>query len=244
MFQRAAFSVLAIALVADAHMAIQEPKPFRAPDNPYATTKDYDLINPLAADGSNYPCRGHQVDFGTAAGTPTATFAAGEASSLTLRGSASHNGGSCQISLSFDGGSTFRVIKSYIGNCVRVIGGCTTISPIFAILPHLFSPATDPNQTYDFTIPSNAKTGDAILSWTWNNEIGNREMYNTCAPITITGSGSSTLDDYPSPLVAQIGSPVTCTIPEGTDVDYPNPGLDVTRDAATGKQGPPQGTCS
>lgn len=35
---------------------------------------------------------------------------------MSLQGTAIHNGGSCQISLSYDNGKTFRVIKSFIGN--------------------------------------------------------------------------------------------------------------------------------
>lgn len=55
-----------------------------------------------------------------------------------------HNGGSCQVSLSFDEGKTFTVIKSYIGDCPHASGG---------------------NQNFEFTIPSSTPSGQAIFAW-------------------------------------------------------------------------------
>ncbi|KAH8916924.1 lytic polysaccharide monooxygenase [Atractiella rhizophila] len=220
--------VLLLAAVSSvsAHMCINTPKPLRHPDNPYTTIKDYDLISPLKADGSNFPCRGYQSDLGTTAGTPTGSFTPGAVSSLTLQGSVCHQGGSCQISLSFDQGKTFRVIKSYIGNCCRVTAS---------------GDQCDANQTYQFTIPSGTKAGTVLLSWSWFNEIGNREMYQSCAAITVTGSGTSTLTSYPNMFVAHVNN--GCSIVEGRDVVFPHPGTDVTYGAATAKQGPPTGNC-
>jgi len=140
---------------------------------------------------------------------------------------AAHNGGSCQVSLSFDGGKSWKVIKSYIGNCVRSQGG------------NVF----DANQTYDFTIPADAKAGDALWAWTWFNQTGNREMYMNCAAITITGSGTSTLNDRPDMLVANVNN--GCSVPSGVDVEFANPGPDVERGTAKNgaPTGPPVGNC-
>jgi hypothetical protein len=93
------------------------PPPFRSKVNDHATTKDFDMTSPLSADGSNFPCKGYHSDFGTPAGASTATFAPGQSYKFTISGGASHNGGSCQASLSYDKGKTWTVIHSYIGNC-------------------------------------------------------------------------------------------------------------------------------
>lgn len=132
-----------------------------------------------------------------------------------------------QASISYDNGATFKVIKSFIGNAPRNTGGN----------------GVDPNQTYDFTIPADAAPGDAIFSWSWFNEVGNREMYQNCAVITITGSGTSKLTDLPDMFVANVGN--GCATTETVDLEFPNPGQFIERGtAASGsKPGPPVGTC-
>ncbi|KAK5711371.1 hypothetical protein LTR17_018438 [Elasticomyces elasticus] len=191
------------------HMEMSYPHPFRSkfnPDNDY-TNIDYSNTDPLQADGSNYPCKGYHKD---AASQPSATYTAGSTYNMTLAGSATHGGGSCQLSLSYDNGETFSVIKS-------MIGGCPLVS------------------TYDFTIPTYARSGDALLAWSWQNYEGNREFYMNCAPIAIT-SGSSrrrrrtafnSLDSLPKIWKANLASVTDCTtIPDENPV-YPNPGPDV-----------------
>ena len=37
-----------------------------------------------------------------------------------------------------------------------------------------------------FTVPKEAEVGEALFAWTWFNRIGNREMYMSCAAVTIT----------------------------------------------------------
>ena len=76
-------------------------------------------------------------------------------SHLSLEGSAIHEGGSCQLSISEDEGETFKVIKSFIGNCPSSTG------PV----------------TLDVDIPKDVKDGDVVFAWTWNNRVGNREFY-------------------------------------------------------------------
>jgi hypothetical protein len=116
--------------------------------------KDYDMTNPLLADGSNFPCKHYQYnDTNPQAYDIKATYSAGSEYNLTLAGGATHSGGSCQISLSYDNGATFKVIESIIGGCPLAY-------------------------TYNFTIPTFAPSSDtALLSWSWFNLIGNREMY-------------------------------------------------------------------
>ncbi|KAK3304648.1 uncharacterized protein B0T15DRAFT_249721 [Chaetomium strumarium] len=220
--------LLAGSQLAAAHMEISFPPPFRSKFNPHATNVDYTNTAPLAADGSNYPCKGYHSDLGTAAGASTATFAAGSQHNFTVVGGAPHGGGSCQVSLSYDKGKTFTVIQS-------IEGGCPLSS------------------SYDFTIPADAPAGDAIWAWTWNNQIGNREFYMNCAAVTITGGSSkreveekaeekrasAAFSSRPQVFVANLGN--GCSVPEGIDVQYPNPGPDKV--ASGSKLAPPSGNC-
>jgi hypothetical protein len=216
--------LLAGSQLAAAHMEISFPPPFRSKFNPHATNVDYTNTAPLAADGSNYPCKGYHQDMGSAAGASTASFAAGSQHNFTVVGGAPHGGGSCQVSLSYDKGKTFTVIQS-------IEGGCPLSS------------------SYDFTIPADAPAGEAIWAWTWNNQIGNREFYMNCAPVTITGGSSkreveekrasAAFSSRPQVFVANLGN--GCNVPEGIDVQYPNPGPDKV--AIGSKLAPPTGNC-
>ena len=213
-----ATGVLAVLLagsqLASAHMEISFPPPLRSRFNTLAdpATIDYTNTAPLDATGANYPCKGYQVDIGTASGASVATFNAGGAYNFTVVGGAPHGGGSCQVSLSYDGGKTFTVIQS-------IVGGCPLSS------------------NYPFTIPSDAPSGAAIWAWTWSNTIGNREQYMNCASVTIGGAGAkrdvaekratAAFSSRPSIFLANIGN--GCSTVEGKDVDFPNPGPDVVK---------------
>ena len=145
------------------HMQLANPFPVRSPLNKENTNKDYSYTSPLRSDGSDYPCKGYHND----PFKPTAQYMAGQEYLIEIAGGATHGGGSCQISLSYDSGKTFKAIKSFIGGC-----------PL--------------SKQYKFTIPSNAPSGNALLAWTWFNRLGNREMYMNCAHVTISGSVSYT----------------------------------------------------
>ena len=68
-----------------------------------------------------------------------------------LDGSATHNGGSCQLSLSYDGGKNWVVIYS-------IVGGCPSDT-----------------ETYTVPVPSDVPGTDrALLAWSWENHTGNR----------------------------------------------------------------------
>ena len=67
----------------------------------------------------------------------------------SFAGTATHGGGSCQFSLSYDGGNTWAVIHSIIGGC-----------PL--------------NSAYTFSVPTNIPSGNALFAWTWFNKLGNR----------------------------------------------------------------------
>jgi hypothetical protein len=146
---------------------------------------------------------------------------------MSFKGSAVHNGGSCQVSLTKDNpaslsaNSQFKVIYSILGGCPGTSG--STIS-------------------YDVPIPEDVPAGDYTYAWTWFNVIGNREMYMNCAPITITGGSGTdaTFNALPDMAVYNVGSKNTCKTVEPSDVDFPNPGK-YTMQGSTFKPQPP--TC-
>ncbi|KAJ5329670.1 hypothetical protein N7541_000165 [Penicillium brevicompactum] len=151
-----------LASTVSAHMQLSTPYPIRSPLNKDAKgQKDYSYTNPLSSSGSDYPCKGYAKDDFEA----VATWEPGSSQHMELEGSATHDGGSCQLALTYDQGKTFKVIESIEGDC-----------PIA--------------KKYDFDIPSDAPTGDALFAWTWFNKVGNREMYMNCAMITIGSSDS------------------------------------------------------
>ncbi|KAL1704680.1 hypothetical protein EV121DRAFT_259339 [Schizophyllum commune] len=211
---------VAAALVASvsAHMEMTSPPPLRSKANKNAGQNiDYSMTAPLEADGSNFPCKGYLDD--TEGKESVATWQAGSSQQITITGGANHGGGSCQLSISEDEGKTFKVIKSFEGACPANLG----------------------DNTLNVDIPTDVKNGDVVFAWTWNNEIGNREFYMNCAMVTIENGGSG-LDSYPDMFVAQLSSINSCTIAEGIDVKYPNPGDQVeTADGA--KLGDPTGDC-
>ncbi|KAH0551738.1 hypothetical protein GP486_007043, partial [Trichoglossum hirsutum] len=213
--------------------------------------ENYDYTTPLSNSGSDYPCKGELKYLGSKAAASVANYAPGGPFTIKLDGDATHSGGSCQASLSYDKGSTFTVIKSWIGDC-----------------PHM-QPGSD--QTLTGQIPSNAPAGDEVIfAWTWFNELGNREMYMNCAVVTIGGHASSRRhledddDDSPSGgldnstranaltpraglsgptiFLANIGN--GCGTVESKDVVFPTPGSAVQYGGNSAMRASPTGTCN
>ncbi|CUS14943.1 unnamed protein product [Tuber aestivum] len=216
---------------ATAHMSMSDPPPLRYKTNPHKTVEDYDYNAPLDPSGSNYPCKGYHNDLGTPGAKSVVTWSQGGSYRLQFAGSSTHAGGSCQASLSFDGGNTWTVIKSWIGGCVK----------------------PDPNgdQTFEFKIPDNVPGGEALFAWTWFNNQGNREMYMNCAVVTISGgrkSRSIPADELVTPrasgssiFLANIGN--GCTTVDGKDVAFPDPGSQVEYGGIQENRAGPRGSC-
>ena len=96
--------------LASAHMIMKTPTPYGASS----------MTNgPLAADGSDYPCKQRPGVYDK--GSASNTMAVGSPQTLSFTGSAVHGGGSCQLSLTKDLKPTkdtdFRVILSIEGGC-------------------------------------------------------------------------------------------------------------------------------
>ena len=114
-----------------------------------------------------------------------------------------------QLSLSYDDGATFSVIKSMIGGC-----------PL--------------SSTYDFTVPSYAPEGQALFAWTWQNYEGNREFYMNCAEVQIANPASKRrrqtsgqFSTLPYIWKANLEGVNNCTTVANENPVYPHPGSDV-----------------
>ena len=209
---------------ANGHMLLFHPPPLRGKNNPHAGANvDWDMTNPLKRDGSDYPCKGTLSLLTTPQATAVDTWTAGGTYNFTVAGGAYHGGGSCQASLSIDGGKTFRVLHSYEGGCPRSNG----------------------QSSFNFQVPGDIGTvKQAVFAWTWFNLWGNREMYMNCAVVDIVGDTLQPAEPVqfgqrPEVFKANIGS--GCTTIEGFDLKFPNPGPDVT--SAGNDARPPLGDC-
>ncbi|KAI9035140.1 uncharacterized protein KD926_004491 [Aspergillus affinis] len=143
-------AVLTAASTAMAHMEMIHPFPLKSPYDPKNKVSNIDINNThhLKIDGSNFPCRGHHKN---APWRTVTTYTAGQKDYMELAPGINHNDGSCQISLSYDNGETFRVIQSYMGGCPLKL-------------------------KWDFQIPEIAPAGDALFGWSWFNLEGRINM--------------------------------------------------------------------
>jgi len=236
MFSKALIAAVAATILAsaNAHMAISSPAPF-------ADSQDK---SPLAADGSNFPCQGSALTGGT-----VTNLQAGSSSPLqfNLGGGANtavHGGGSCQISITYETDKTalkdpnnWKVLHSFIG-------GCPTEAPGNLAIANACS-GTDGTdcvyQGFTFNVPSEVQNGKAILAWTWFNNIGNREMYMNCAPVSVSG-GTNQMSSLPAMFVANVGN--GCSTTEQFNTDFPNPGAYVTKSTLNFPLKAPAGSCA
>ncbi|KZF24053.1 lytic polysaccharide monooxygenase [Xylona heveae TC161] len=198
------------------HMQLFYPPPFNASNNPHLQgSADEFLQFPYNCCGRQtpFPCRGYLDLLGTDAGAPVATWSAGSNQSWSMTGIGNHWGGSCQVGFSIDNGETFQVAASYPGNC-----------------PHRLNGDGPTGQEFNFTVPADIPSGEAIFAWTWINR--EQEFNMNCAAINITGPDSSSAafsvpySQRPGLLIADTGN--GCWSPKTTaEVLYPNPGPDV-----------------
>ncbi|MCJ1431626.1 hypothetical protein MMC27_000981 [Xylographa pallens] len=212
-------SALALFSTVNSHMIMNSPTPYG---------KSTLNSSPLAADGSDFPCK-QRAGVYDAEGASN-TMPIGVNQTLAFTGSATHGGGSCQVSLTKDlnptASSTWQVIYSILGGC-----------PIDAAgnLPE------DPNGTgatkFQFSIPEGISPGSYTLAWTWFNKVGNREMYMNCAPVTVTAAAGkrdtieaaplSKRADFPPMFVANACGHCSTPDDENSVLMFPNPGENV-----------------
>ncbi|RKP38016.1 hypothetical protein BJ085DRAFT_5764, partial [Dimargaris cristalligena] len=128
---------------------------------------DY-LSSPIGSGGTEkYPLCHYMEPYAE----PVATYKAGGSAEVKFSSlGATHNGGHCQFSLSYDNGVTFIAIHTIMNEC-PTLGG-----------------------TLSIPIPSDAPAAEmAIFAWTWVNKTGNREFYMNCADVKIDGKVGGTL---------------------------------------------------
>ena len=223
--------------MANAHMFISEPKPLQG----------YSPKDPLDPSGSNFPCHGAPLP--TSGGQklvagetfPLKLEMGADASGQNAANTAVHGGGSCQLAVLYDTSkaadpSNWNVIYSIEGGCPSNTKGN---------LPPGYKACTSADEgdclhSWDIPMPKGVKSGNAILSWTWFNTIGNREMYQNCVNVNIEGgSGDGT---FPPLFVANLASVNSLTTTENSDVLFPEPGEFVTTMSATNGYNFPKAT--
>ncbi|KAF4581952.1 extracellular protein [Ophiocordyceps camponoti-floridani] len=205
--------------LSQAHMEMMRPAPLRSGYNPFTQDRDWDMRSPLESSGQDYPCKGSLDLLGTPQGQVVEEWTAGTEHNVTITGNTPHGGGSCQVSLSTDKGSSWRVLRSFVGHC-----------PVMG------------ESSYSFKLPADAPTGQALVGWTWFNKVGNREMYMNCAVVNIKAGGysSSSYADRPAMFAANIGN--GCGTEEGYDLEFPHMGPDP--EISSRRTHPPVGKCA
>ncbi|ORY90911.1 hypothetical protein BCR35DRAFT_328665 [Leucosporidium creatinivorum] len=184
---------------ATAHINLLFPLPINSKNDPQTpeASKDYSMTAPLNQDGSNWPAKGYATSETVSALNPVATLVAGEEFTWTTEGTATHNGGSCQVGISYDLLATTAIMASWIGECPM-------------------------SGSYTFTVPDIPGSEKALFLWVWFNKTGNREMYSNAAVVAV--SGTATSFKGPSPFRANTFADGSCINTEGVDQGFPNPG--------------------
>ncbi|KAG0361380.1 hypothetical protein BGZ54_009115, partial [Gamsiella multidivaricata] len=161
------------------------------PAPPPGQSIDYDTNSPIGThDSQKFPLCKHTVPY-----TQRTVYKAGETINTGYSIGAAHGGGHCQWALSYDNGKTYVVIKTLLGECFKgQTGGQSYTLPV--------------------QIPSNAPSGKATFMWLWNNAVGNRELYSSCADIEIKGSNGGSISGV-EPLIANYGKAQIFTPSEG-----------------------------
>ncbi|KAM7208348.1 hypothetical protein V8F20_001326 [Naviculisporaceae sp. PSN 640] len=209
-----------------AHLVMNTPTPF----NLHSGTPLLQ-VNPL--DGVSYPFPCH----GATTVNSVTTLVAGSSTPVSFTGQAVHGGGSCQFSITYDypGSATdpskWKAIYTLIGGCpASAAGNLPAGSPATDSDGRANGPqcgndsGTECMRTFNVPIPKGLKNGNATFSWSWFNKKGNREMYQNCAPVTITGGteDAAFFDSLPPMFVANI--PGQCTTGIEGVLNIPNPG--------------------
>ncbi|KAF2104377.1 hypothetical protein NA57DRAFT_70584 [Rhizodiscina lignyota] len=166
--------MLSLLIVARSHMQLNYPPAFNSSNNPHTSgAPDPFLFYPYNCCGRTtvFPCGGYLNLLGKPEGAPVTSWVVGSKQKFTLTGLGNHYGGSCQVGFSVDKGKTFQVATSFEGNCPHRNGGL------------------DPSgQTFEFDVPADMPTGQAVFAWTWMNR--EQEFFMNCAAVTIAKKDS------------------------------------------------------
>ncbi|KAK1829953.1 hypothetical protein QBC39DRAFT_426977 [Podospora conica] len=217
---------------AQAHMIMRHPVPYNLDIDPKVQ------VDPLS-DSNPFPCQ-NRIDVQT-----RTDIDAGGATLVQFTGGAQHGGGSCQFSISYDDPLTngwntsakFKTVYTIIGGCPAIFTDESRSLP--PAKPDQDGRANTAECFNDFGIdctrqflvplPSFLRNGPATFAWTYFNKLGNREMYMTCAPVTIHNGTASQpeIDALPDIFVANVPAS-DCTTGTAADhvvLNIPNPGI-------------------
>ncbi|KAJ2303689.1 hypothetical protein H4S02_006118 [Coemansia sp. RSA 2611] len=159
--------------------------------------------------------------------TPAATWTVGEPVTIKFNpDNAIHSGGSCQFSISYSDPKESAVVFEMLRYCFlgSKPDGVTNTAKI---------------TEYTFTLPKELPNSDsATFMWTYINASGNREIYQNCARVKITGSTSSSYTGKATTIANYPGYP---TIPEfngdydtGIDLYMNAPNITISPSGSTG----------
>ncbi|KAH7016623.1 hypothetical protein B0J12DRAFT_586289 [Macrophomina phaseolina] len=190
----------------NAHVILSQP-------TPYFATQLAGNKGPLP-DGASYPCMWPtwSQESGLGSQSERTTLQVGAQNTVKFDGTAVHNGGGCQLSITTDTtpqrNSTFKVFLSIEGGC-----------------PGMGSTAAE----FPYTLPASIPSGDAIFAWTWFPvSSGGKEMYMNCAPVTVTGGADDDAEfrKLPDLFVANLANDdeFTCQTQDNRVVEFPDPG--------------------
>lgn len=196
----------------DCHLRLNNPVPYSK------NTLQLDPLRNVAPGSaqSDFPCQSKRIG----GADPWIVdqendLVAGEPQTMTFDGSASHGGGSCQLSVTLDrqptADSTFKTIASWIGGC-----------PI--------DDTDGGTHPWNYTIPSEVPNGKATLAWSWVSKLsGQPEFYMNCAPITITSGAENTTEFDQLEDMFRVNLPSSeCGSQLSSNLEIPNPGRYVT----------------
>ncbi|KAB2569157.1 hypothetical protein DBV05_g12162 [Lasiodiplodia theobromae] len=184
-------AALAALPLASAHISMKHPVPF----DTISLQQDRSPLTP-----EQYPCK-----FQTYSATERTELAVGQQYTLdfypgndaeiaaigSTQGAAVHDGGSCQLSITYDKAPT---AKSVFKVFHSIQGGCPGYN--------------QKTSSFQYSIPKDLVNGEAILAWTWFPVSSYApEMYMNCAPVTISGASDDTsaFDELPDIFVANLG---------------------------------------
>jgi hypothetical protein len=190
------------------------PNPLRYTFNGYLSSNSVEKENFTAYDNltapltkAQFPCKGYWNDMyndPSGLGQPTDNFMAGEDGHIVLTGPST--GGSGQISMSGNNGS-LTVIHSFEG-----------------------SVGIKDQQELAFTFPSDAPTGNVVLSFTYF-PLGSTEVFQSCASVILLPAENATTPSIPfasRPDIFVANLDNNCTTDPTKEVMFPDPGPDFT----------------
>lgn len=158
-----------------AHIEMMTPAPRRSQfiAAPHTQPIDYAQNSPLGI----FPCKGHWEP-----GPVVGSYTVGQNDvDVVLLGTANHNGGHCEFSLSYDNGKTFITILTILDTCLK-----------------------GDERNYRVKLPPGTPPSPSLIfAWTWINTTGDREYYMNCADIRIDNPNPGRIEGF-RPVVANL----------------------------------------